>query len=205
MSFLSEASRNHFREVLEFLETLGIPYKINNALIGNRKYCSETIFEIVDLDYDAKKSKGNRTLAVGVRYDGLSKKVGAKKDIPGVGLSLLIKGSDPALRKPLLKTKKPWVYFIQLGFEAKLLSLHVIEILRNAKIPLYQSLPKDKLGAQVSHAEKLDLPYTILMGKKEAVEKSVLVRDSKTRSQEAVLFDNLTAYMKKLGESLRNN
>ncbi len=205
MSFLSEASRNHFREVLEFLETLGIPYKINNALIGNRKYCSETIFEIVDLDYDTKKSKGNRTLAVGVRYDGLSKKVGAKKDIPGVGLSLLIKGSDPVLRKPLLKTKKPWVYFIQLGFEAKLLSLHVIEILRNAKIPLYQSLPKDKLGAQVSHAEKLDLPYTIIMGKKEAVEKSVLVRDSKTRSQEAVLFDNLTAYMKKLGESLRNN
>lgn len=205
MSFLSEASRNHFREVLEFLETLDIPYKINNGLIGNRKYCSETIFEIVDLDYDPKKSKHYRTLAVGVRYDGLSKKVGTKKDVPGVGLSLLIKGTDASLRKPLTKTKKPWVYFIQLGFEAKLLSLHVIEILRKAKVPLYQSLPKDKLGAQVLHAEKLDLPYTIIMGKKEAVEKAVLVRNSTTRAQEPVLFDNLANYMKKLGETLRNN
>ncbi len=205
ISYLSEASRNHFREVLEYLETLNIPYKINHALLGNKKYCSETIFEIVDLDYDPKKSKGYRTLAVGVRYDGLAKKIGTKKDISGVGLSLLIKGNEPDLRKPLTKTKKPWVYFIQLGFEAKLLSLHVIEILRKAKIPLYQSLPKDKLGAQVSHAEKLDLPYTIIMGKKEAVEKSVLVRESVTRAQEPVPFEDLTSYMKKIGDTLRNN
>jgi histidyl-tRNA synthetase len=82
--------------------------------------------------------------------------------------------------------------------EAKLLSLPVIEILRKIKIPVFQSLPKDKLGAQVSVAERMRIPYTMIMGKKEAVEKSVIVRHNDTRSQETVLISELGAYMKKL-------
>lgn len=186
--YLSESSRIHFQEVLEFLETLEIPYNINNNLIGNKKYCTETIFEI--------KHK-EKTLAVGVRYDSLSKKMGFKKELAGVGISLLIKKS-PEMKKEVLKTKRPWVYFVQLGMEAKLLSLPVIEVLRQAKIPVLQSLPKDKLGAQVSIAERMRMPYTIIMGKKEAVEKSVIVRHNDTRSQETVLISDLAAYMKKL-------
>ena len=187
--YLSEASRIHFQEVLEFLETLEIPYNINNNLISNRKYCSETIFEI---------RQGEKTLAIGVRYDSLSKKIGFKKELSGVGISLLVKKGKAELRKEVQKTKKPWVYFVQLGMEAKLLSLPVIEILRQHKIPVYQSLPKDKLGAQVSVAERMHIPYTMIMGKKEAVEKSVIVRHNDTRSQETILISELGAYMKKL-------
>jgi histidyl-tRNA synthetase len=187
--YLSEASRIHFQEVLEFLETLEIPYNINNNLIGNRKYCSETIFEI---------KEGEKTLAIGVRYDSLSKKIGFKKELPGISISLLIKKGKTEFRKELTKTKRPWVYFVQLGMEAKLLSLPVIEILRQHKIPVFQSLPKEKLGAQVSVAERMRIPYTMIMGKKEAVEKSVIVRHNDTRSQETVLISELGAYMKKL-------
>lgn len=187
--YLSEASRIHFQEVLEFLETLEIPYNINNNLIGNRKYCSETIFEI---------KENEKTLAIGVRYDSLSKKIGFKKELPGVGISLLIKKGKTELRKEVNKTKRPWVYFVQLGMEAKLLSLPVIEILRQHKIPVFQSLPKDKLGIQVSVAERMRIPYTMIMGKKEAVEKSVIVRHNDTRSQETILISELGSYMKKL-------
>ncbi|MDP3962585.1 MAG: hypothetical protein Q8Q03_01845, partial [bacterium] len=49
MNFLSESSRNHFKEVLEHMESLDIPYRINNHLIGNRKYCTETVFSITNL------------------------------------------------------------------------------------------------------------------------------------------------------------
>lgn len=187
--YLSEASRIHFQEVLEFLETLEIPYNINNNLIGNRKYCSETIFEIKEEE---------KTLAIGTRYDSLSKKMGFKKELAGVGISLLIKKGKVELRKEVTKTKRPWVYFVQLGMEAKLLSLPVIEILRQHKIPVFQSLPKEKLGAQVSVAERMRIPYTMIMGKKEAVEKSVIIRHNDTRSQETVLISELGAYMKKL-------
>ncbi len=197
MDFLSEQSRVHFQEVLEYLESLGIPYRINNGLIGNRKYCTETIFTIIDLNYD-KKPKSQRVLAVGVRYDGLSKKVGIKKEIQGVGISILIKGSKAELRKEVKTFKRPFASFVQLGFESKLLSLGVIESLRKVKIPLLLSLAKDRLGAQVSMVERKNIPYSIIMGKKEAMEKSAIVRDMDTHAQEIVQLSELPKYMKRL-------
>lgn len=199
MDFLSESSRNHFQEVLEYLETLGIPYKINNNLIGNKKYCTETIFSINNLDVDNdKKAKDQKILAVGVRYDGLSKKIGYKKEIHGVGISLLIKNNKADLRKDINKIKRPFASFVQLGFESKLLSLGIIEDLRQQKIPLFLSLARDRLGAQVSAVEKHKIPYALIMGKKEAVEKSIIVRNNDTHAQEIVNLQELPKYMKKL-------
>jgi histidyl-tRNA synthetase len=201
VTFLSEASRNHFKEVLEYLETLDIPYHINNSLIGNRKYCTETIFTIMDQDHVAGNhaaGKGHRILAVGVRYDGLAKKMALKREVQGVGLSFLIKNNHADLRKDVKKTRKPQISFVQLGFESKLLSLGVLELLREAKIAVYQSLAKDRLGAQVSMIEKNHIPYTIIMGQKEALEKSVIVRDTETHAQESVPLEDLAAYMRKL-------
>jgi len=197
MDFLSESSRTHFQEVLEYLEALGVPYKINNHLIGNKKYCTETIFSITDLDHD-KKSGDPKTIAIGVRYDGLAKKIGFKKEIQGVGISVLIKNKKAELRKEIKKFKKPFASFVQLGFESKLLSLSIIEELRHAKIPLYLSLARDRLGAQVSVVEKHHIPYALIMGKKEAVEKTVIVRNNDTHAQEIVGIDDLAGYMKRL-------
>ncbi len=197
MEFLSEPSRTHFQEVLEYLEALDIPYTINNNLISNRKYCTETIFTIVNMDI-TKKNRTQKILAVGVRYDGLSKKIGIKKEIQGVGISLLINNNKPELRKELKKTKKPQASFVQLGFESKLLSLGIIEDLRKVKIQLYLSLSKDRLGAQVSMIEKQHIPFSIIMGKKEALEKTVIVRNTETYAQETVSLCELTDYMKKL-------
>ncbi len=46
MSYLTEPSRKHFMEVLEYLESLKIPYAINHKLLGSRSYCSGILFEI---------------------------------------------------------------------------------------------------------------------------------------------------------------
>ena len=196
ITFLSEPSRIHFKEVLEFLEKLDIPYKINHHLVGNRKYCSETIFEIVSHS-DSKKHPDCQTLALGVRYDGLAKKIGLKKDVSSIGISLLFK--RPTKENPITKIKKPVVYFVQLGFEAKLYSLQVIETLRKNHIMVHQALSKDKLLGQLSGAERLETPYMILIGKKEAMEESAIVRDMDTRSQETVPLSGLAQYLKKLG------
>jgi histidyl-tRNA synthetase len=198
MNFLSEASRVHFQEVLEYLEALKIPYKINNNLIGNKKYCTETVFSITNLDYDSKKKDDHKILAIGVRYNGLSKKINLKREVGGVGISILIQGNSAELRKEIKKVKRPFASFVQLGFESKLLSLSLIESLRQVKIPLYLSLAKDRLGAQVSAVEKHHIPYSLIMGKMEAMNKSVIVRNVETHAQDLVSLEELPKYMKKL-------
>ena len=89
-------------------------------------------------------------------------------------------------------------YFIQFGFEAKLKSLEIIDLLREAKIAVSQSLSKDKLSAQLSSAEAQNFPYLLIVGQREAMDKTVLVRFKETRSQQAVPIAKLVEYLKKL-------
>lgn len=193
MDFLTETSRKHLEEVLEYLEALNIPYVINNSLLGNKKYCTETIFSIIDMN---AKPKDQKILAMGVRYNSLSKRLGMKRDIQGVGISLLIKNRKNGLRKPVTKFKKPIASFVQLGMESKLVALNVVEMLRKEKIPLYLSLAKDRLGAQVSTVEKYHTPYVIVIGKKEAVESTAIVRHTDTHSQSIIPLNELPKYLK---------
>lgn len=191
ISYLTEASRQHFKEVLEYLETLDIPYRIHNSLICSRKLWSQTAFEIVE-------NETNSLLATGVRYNQIAKKIGFRKELGSIGISVSYKkpkDEKKAVPKPI---KAPKVYFIQLGFEAKLKSLQVIEMLRQAKIPMTQSLGRDKLLGQIQSAENSKIPYTIIMGQKEAMDNTVIVREMITRSQEIVPLANLQAYLKKI-------
>jgi histidyl-tRNA synthetase len=144
------------------------------------------------------RKKDQRILAVSVRYNGLAKRLGMKRDVQGVGMSILIKGTDPKLRKSVTKIKRPVASFMQLGLESKLMSLSVIETLRAVKVPLYLSLAKDRLGAQVSAHERHHMPYTIVMGKKEAVEKTAIVRHTDTHAQVIVSLEDLPKHMKKI-------
>jgi histidyl-tRNA synthetase len=164
-------------------------------LIGNRKYCTETIIAIINT---STNKKDQRLLAVGVRYNGLAKRLNMKRDVQGVGMSILIKESDPSLRKTVTKMKRPIASFVQLGMESKLVALNVVEQLRQVKIPLYLCLAKDRLTAQVSANEKFHMPYTIVMGKKEAVEKTAIVRNTDTHAQSVIPLDELSKYMKKI-------
>ncbi len=195
MDYLSENSRRHLEEILEYLEALKIPYNVNNHLLGNRKYCSETIFTMVTGD---KATKDRKVLAVGMRYGNLGKRLMLKKDVQGVGLSILIKNGKNDNRKPVKKMKRPIASFIQLGLQSKLLSLEIIESLRKVKIPLHVSLAKDRLGAQVSSVEKHHTPYVIVIGKKEAVEHTAIVRENERHSQDIVPLEELPKHMKKI-------
>ena len=94
--------------------------------------------------------------------------------------------------------KKPKVFFIQLSFEAKLRSFEVIEILRKAKIPVMHSLSRDSLSAQLAMAERTKTPYAILLGQKEALDGTVIVRNMDTRSQDTIKIDKLAEYLKKI-------
>ncbi len=197
MSFLCPACKKHFKEVLEYIEQMNIPYTINKCLVRGLSYYTRTVFEVTERSEDGKAS----TIAGGGRYDYLGKHLGAKKDIPAVGSSF---GVDRVIESDWYKKltpriiKKPKMYFIQLGSEAKLKSLNVIDILRKAHIPIAQSLSKDSLSQQLAIAEKLEIPYAIIFGQKEAIENSVIVRNMQNHSQDTVKLAKLAEYVKEL-------
>ncbi len=196
LSHLCPSCKKHFKEVLEYLEESKIPYNINKCLVRGLSYYTRTVIEIVQEDKETGKKMA---IAGGGRYDYLGKQLGSKKDIPAVGIAI---GVDRIIESPWFANlapriiKKPKIYFIQLGFEAKLKSLNVIEILRKGKVPIAQSISKDNLSAQLANAEKMGMEYAIIFGQKEALEDSVIFRNMNNRSQETVKIPKLLEYIK---------
>lgn len=199
ISFLCTACKKHFKEVLEYLEQMEVPYTINKNLVRGLSYYTRTVFEIIE---EAGGEEGAPlTIAGGGRYDYLGKQLGAKKEIPAMGVSI---GVDRVVESTWYKKlcprilKRPKIYFIQLGFDAKLKSLGVIEILRKGKVPIAQSISKDNLGVQLAVAEKLGMKYAIIFGQKEAMDNTVIFRDMSNRSQETIKLPKLLDYIKEL-------
>ncbi len=205
MNSLNPESKRHFKEVLEYLESTGVNYELNHHLVRGLDYYSHTVFEFEHCfeEITAGGEKIERTLSIGGggRYDYLGKLMGSKKDIPAVGVAL---GIDRILLMPGTEhvesklNKKPKIFFVQIGLEAKLKSLAIVEMLRKAHVGMAQSLSKDSLGVQLGMAERLDVPYVLIFGQKEAQEGVVIVRNMATHSQETVAMDHIVEYIKKL-------
>lgn len=199
ISFLTPSAKKHFKEVLEYLDEAGIIYRINKNLVRGLDYYSHTVFEVIEQHDDPERS--GLALGGGGRYDGLAKMLGSKKEIPAVGAGF---GVDRILEAPWIKDLSPRImgdakfYLIQLGFEAKMKTLAILEILRKAKCPVYQSISKDKLGSQLAAAEKMNVPYVIIFGQREAMDGTVIIRNMANRSQDSVKIVDLLNYIKKL-------
>ena len=201
VSYLCPACKKHFKEVLEYLEEMNIPYSINKNLVRGLSYYTRTVFEIMEERVSDTGEVKKLTICGGGRYDYLGKILGSKKDIPamgmGFGMDRVVESDWFANLKPRIM-KEPQAYFIQFGLEAKLKSLNIMEILRKAKFPVIQSISKDKLGAQLGAAEKLGMKYVMIFGQREALDNTVIVRNMENRSQDNVKISDLKEYIKKL-------
>jgi histidyl-tRNA synthetase len=195
---LSANGKKHFKQVLEYLDEMNISYRINKNLVRGLSYYTHTVFEIVEM---GDGTEAPLALGGGGRYDYLAKTLGAKKDLPAIGMALgvdrIVEASWYKKLEPRIM-KKPKIYFIQLGLEAKLKSLNVVEQLRLAHIPIIQSISKDTLGVQLAIAEKSGTPYALIFGHKEAIDSTVIVRDMHNRKQETIKLSALAEYLKKL-------
>lgn len=207
LDLLCNDCRQHFKEVIEYLEEMGIAYRINKNLVRGLDYYTRTVFEIIEVDANPLEgASAPLSLGGGGRYDLLAKALGSKKDVPAVGGGI---GVDRVIMSPNHKPlnprilKKPKVYFIQLGNEAKLKSFGIIEVLRKAHVPIAQSLSKDGLAQQLAIAERSGAPYTIIFGQKEALDNTVIARNMETRSQETVKLADLPDFVKHLKDELK--
>ncbi len=204
MSALSEVSRDHFKEVLEFLESFDIPYRIAHNLIPPKGSSSHTQFEIRKI-INTKKGDSTELLAYGGRYNYLAKKVGYKKEFPSCGITLTYHKKASGKKIDHTKLTPPRFYMVQLGNHAKLRMLNIVELLRKEKIPVYHSLTKEKITGQLSSAEYLGVSHILIMGQKEAIEETIVVRSVDTREQETIHTKELAKHLKALGKSKKGS
>jgi len=193
---LCENCHSHFKEVLEFLDEIELPYHLNPYLVRGLDYYTKTVFEIYE---ESEEGRAQGALTGGGRYDALVKLLGGK-DTPAVGASTGIERMIAAMKTKAIRLpqeSRPKIYLAQLGTLAKRKSLRLLEDFRTAKIQVSESFGRDSLKAQLARADKIEAKYTLILGQREALEGTIIIRDMETGRQETIKTEKVVKEIKK--------
>lgn len=192
-----------FKDLLEFLEELEIPYILNPYLVRGLDYYTKTVFEIFSVTKDKQENSTKLALGGGGRYDHLINLLGGTNEegTPAVGAALGIERIIELMKKEKIevgKNQKPQIFITQVGALAKRKSLKLMRDFSAARICVLEAFGKDSLRAQLKMADKAGVNYTLVLGQKEALDGVILVRDMSTGKQRKVDLDKIVREMKKI-------
>lgn len=191
LEYLCPDCHKDLKEVLEYLDELKLPYNLNPFLVRGLDYYNKTVFEI--------KTKESDSLAGGGRYDILGK-ILRGEDIPAVGTGFGVERIIALMKKNKIRVREQSqtkVFLAQIGSLAKKKSICLLEEFRKNKIAIAESLGKDSLKSQLTKADKLGIKLVLMLGQKEAVSDTVILRDMATGKQSVVKYENIIKEVKK--------
>jgi histidyl-tRNA synthetase len=193
---LCEACHDHFKQVLETLDELDIPYILNSRLVRGLDYYSRTVFEVWPETKGGELAQSS--LGGGGRYDGLVELMGGQPT-PAVGVALGVERLVEEMKRQNIKAPPapaPRVFLAQLGEKAKKYSFRLFEDLYATGIDVIESFGRDSLKSQLKQAEKKAVLFTLILGQKEAVDNTIIVRDMATGVQEVISQEQMIKYLK---------
>ena len=192
---ICENCHAHFKQVLEFLDELELPYTLNPYLVRGLDYYTKTVFEIVE---KTENGTTQGSLVGGGRYDNLVKILGGR-DVPACGaaggVDRIVNLMKTREMKPDKKEVKTEIFLAQLGQLAKRKSLKLFEEFRAAKIPVAESFSKDSLRTQLNTANKMGIKWVLIFGQKEALEDFITLRDMDTGVQKEIKLNKVVEEM----------
>lgn len=200
IEWLEASSKNHFTEVLEYLDELSIPYVLDHSLVRGLDYYTRTVFEIyptVPGEITAQSALGG-----GGRYDLLAEQMGGRPT-PAGGFSLGIERSVAYLKQCCeqaickLSKEKFDVFMAQLGGQARKRSLKIVDDLKSSGIMVDFNLSKASLKGQLDIANGLQVPFALILGQKEVQDNTVIIRDMESGVQEIVDQKKIIGVLKK--------
>lgn len=194
LNYLCKACNAHFAGVLEYLDDLGISYELNPQLVRGLDYYTRTVFEFVGTREGSQSSLGG-----GGRYDGLVEQLGGKST-PAVGFGL---GVERILLEMEAEAVKPdpqpgvRVFVASLGEPARLASFRLIEELLDGGVGATGAVDKNGIQSQLGRADRLGIPYALIIGQKEVFDKTVILRDMASGAQEMIPLGKIVPELQK--------
>lgn len=177
--------RDHFIKTLEYLDELAVPYNLNPYLVRGLDYYNRTVFEIWSTEEDQARQSA---LGGGGRYDELVEYMGGRPT-PACGFAVglertILKIKDKNI--PVKEDNRGDIFIAQLGDVARRKAMAMFEELRRAGFNVRQSFTKDSLKSQLEEANRLGVKYSLILGQKEIVDGTTLVRDMESGIQEVI-------------------
>lgn len=197
VDFLGDDAKKHFMQVLEYLDDLEIKYYLDVNLVRGLDYYNRTTFEIYLADENPQESQG--ALLGGGRYDGLIEILGGRPT-PAVGFAVGIERIINKLRELNIEIPnfdQADVFIAQLGIEARKECFRLHQKLLDEGIRVAEAFTKDGLKNQLERANQLGTKIALILGQKELLDHTIIIRDMKSGIQETVNYDKIVQLVKK--------
>ncbi|MFA6098125.1 MAG: histidine--tRNA ligase [Patescibacteria group bacterium] len=219
VDYLSEEYHDHFVKVLEHLDALEISYVLNTRLVRGLDYYTGTVFEVWPTEgnriipgegvpgegpqegavQSEVKPSAQSALGGGGRYDLLVKTLGGPPT-PAIGFAagierLVLEMKSRGFKLPA--ELRPDIFVAQLGDSARKKALKLFEELRQANYNVTESFSKDGLKQQMEVANRRQAKFALILGQKEIMDSTILIRDMESGLQETVDFSKVVPEIKK--------
>jgi histidyl-tRNA synthetase len=202
LEYLTDSSRKHFREIVEFLDMSGTPFEIDPKLVGHHECYSDALFAFDLMNENAEKMHNSPLYIRGGRYSTFVTKM-SKTKVPAVGAVVILKDKKAPAHIPLPRTKHiSEIFLVQLGFGPKVRSLLLIEELRRIGVSVHQDVTSDSLSNQLRNAESRNSRYAIILGHKEFIDGNVILRDLKLQNQQSIPLVSLATHLRNLNSTV---
>ena len=157
--------------------------RLDRAIARGFDYYTSTVFEA----WAAGDLR--RAIFGGGRYDDLTRQVGGKQRIPGVGMAVgdlalfeLLRALD---RVPAPAAGGPAALVTVFDADLQPASARIAEALRRHGVAVELCLdPGQRLDRQLKHADRVGARHALIIGPDEAAEEMVMVKDLRRRTQQ---------------------
>jgi len=173
--------RCHFTAVMDYLTLMDCTFTLNPRIVRGLDYYTRTAFEVTTGVLGAQNA-----VAGGGRYDGLSEELGGPH-LPGIGFAigcerlLALLPDDTVPCEPALD-----VFIVPLGPEALRTAVRLAHSLRQKNVRVEFGVGGKSLKAQLKQANRLGVPYTVILGEEELASGTAVLRHMETSSQEQI-------------------
>nr|WP_300005539.1 histidine--tRNA ligase [Tissierella sp.] len=182
--------------VKDYIKLFGVPdenFEIDLTIARGLDYYTGTVYETF---LDDHKEIGS--VCSGGRYDDLASFY-TKQKLPGVGISIGLTRLFFQLTEAKIieaeKTSLTEILIIPMdGFLDE--GVKLSNELRSMDIKTQVYIEKAKMGKMFNYADKLDIPYAIVIGEEEVKEKAYSFRDMKTGNQEKLSTSEIYSRLK---------
>jgi histidyl-tRNA synthetase len=192
---LSDKSRAHFDRVASLLQQAGVPFEINHNLVRGFDYYTETLWEVIAGGLGSQNAIGG-----GGRYDNLVELLGGRPT-PGVGFGSGLERLLIALEAQgveLADTRRPLVWLVAHGENARDANLQLIRTLRSENIPADMDPTGRSVKAQFKLADRECAAVALITGDDELASGTIVVKDLRNGTQSKIPRDQLIAHLRPL-------
>jgi len=182
---------NELEQVIKLIKVCGVPEKnvqIDLTIARGLDYYTGTVYETFLDDY---KKLGS--VCSGGRYENLAEYYTDKK-LPGVGISIgLTRFFYQARKEGLIKSEKTSISKILVLPMTDNLEkcMEIATKLREAKINTEIYLEDKKIKSKFKYADKLNIPFTVVIGDDEIEKNKVTLKNMTTGEQETLIIEDV--------------